>query len=53
MKKRELILSKVVEARATEVEFLRKSKLYNKVPRSKCWDKTGKAPIKSGWLDTN
>jgi hypothetical protein len=53
VKKRELDYGKVMVARGTEVDYIRKSKLYNKVPRAKCWEETGKAPIKSGWVDTN
>ena len=32
---------------------VKKHKLYKKVPRQKCYDITGKAPIRSRWVDIN
>jgi hypothetical protein len=45
VKQRELDPRLVREARKTEVEYILKRKLYNNVPRSKCYEKTSKAPI--------
>jgi hypothetical protein len=44
---------KVREARRVEMEYIRKRNLYYKVPRSKCYEQTGKPAVKSMWLDTN
>ena len=41
--------SKVREARKEEMEFVRKMKVYDKVPRSECPGK----PIPVRWVDTN
>ena len=49
----ELELDKVKKARAEELEYIRKMKLYTKVHASECWKKTGKAPIKVRWIDIN
>lgn len=35
------------------MEYIRKSKLYVKVPRSECYAKAGRPPVKSMWLDGN
>ena len=43
----------VYKARKEEVKFIRDMKLYDKVPISECWEKTGKAPIGTKWLDIN
>ena len=53
VKGRELDARMVEEARREEVRYIHKSKLYTKVPRARCYEVTGKAPIKSGWIDTN
>ena len=45
--------AEVLKARAEEMSYISKHKLYDKVPRSLCYEKTGKAPIRSGWVDTN
>ena len=36
-----------------EVKFIRDMKLYDKVPVSECWEKTGKGPITTKWIDIN
>ena len=43
----------VEKARAEEMMEFRKHNVYTKVPLTECWDKTGKAPIKTRWLDIN
>ena len=45
--------SGVLEARAEEMSYVPKHKLYTKVPREWCRQATGKEPIKTGWVDTN
>ena len=41
------------EARKKEIEYFRKMQVYVKVPKDECWQKTGKAPIKTRWIDIN
>ena len=53
VKDRELDPKLVMKARSEEVRYIHKSNLYKKAPRSRCYEVTGKAPIKSGWVDTN
>lgn len=43
----------VKQARRDEIEEIKKHRVYTKVPVKDCWDKTGKAPIKTRWLDIN
>merc|ERR1712023_557759 len=43
----------VTKAREEELGEVRKHKVYIKVPIAECWDKTGKAPIKTRWIDIN
>jgi hypothetical protein len=52
VKQRKLKPGKVRQARRVEMEYIRKCNLYRKVPRSKCYEQTGKPPAKSMWLDT-
>jgi hypothetical protein len=41
---------RVIRARAEEIAEFRKREVYDKVPVSQCWERTGKAPIGSdGW----
>ena len=40
-------------ARSEEMKELVKHNVYNKVPLSKCWEATGKAPIRVRWVDVN
>ena len=49
----ELDPKEVKRARAEEVEYVRKMKLYTKVPIDECYKKTGKAPITVRWIDIN
>ena len=43
----------LMEARKKEMEYFRKMKVYEKVPRSQAYQAAGKAPIKVCWVDTN
>ena len=36
-----------------EMGYVRRHEVYIRVPREVCWRETGKAPIKTGWADTN
>ena len=40
-------------ARREEVEYIRRHKMYVRVPREVCFRETGKAPIKTGWAETD
>ena len=42
----------VMEARAKELEYARKMRLYDKVPRTELWRSGAKAPIRVRWVDT-
>ena len=44
---------RVIAARAEEMDEVHKHNVYVKVPMSDCWESTGKAPIKTRWIDTN
>ena len=44
---------RAIEARAKEIEYFRKMQVYTKVPIDECWQKTGKAPIRTGWVEIN
>ena len=41
------------KARRDEMDEVRKHRVYVKVPIKQCWDSTGKAPIKTKWIDLN
>ena len=43
----------IAQARKEEMAFVSKHCLYERVPREECYRETGKAPIKTGWADTN
>ena len=43
----------VKKARAEEVEYVHKMNLYDKVPTSECYQKTGRAPIIVRWIVIN
>ena len=43
----------VHEARAEEIEYARRYKVWEEVPVQQAWDRTGKAPISSRWIDVN
>ena len=49
----QLEVDKAKKARAEEVEYIRRLKLYTKVHASERWRNTGKAPIKVRWIDIN
>ena len=40
-------------ARLEELGELAKHHVYDKVPTSECWNKTGQAPIGTRWVDVN
>ena len=48
---KELDPQKVRAARALEVEYYRKMDVFDKVPIEECYQVTGKAPIKTKWID--
>ena len=41
------------KARQAEVDYIHKMNLYDKVPISECWAKTGQKPIDTKWVDVN
>ena len=41
------------QARREEVEYIRRHKMHTRVPREACLHETGKAPIKTGWAETD
>ena len=43
----------VAKARAEEMEYIHKHKVYIKVSKEECIRNTGKPPIKTRWVDTN
>ena len=44
---------KVMEARAEEIREIHKHQVYVKVPIQEAWERIGKAPIKTRWIDIN
>ena len=48
-----LDLELCAKARREEVEYIRRHKMYVRVPREVCLRETGKAPIKTGWAETD
>ena len=46
-----LSTERVIRARLEEIEAFRKREVYDKVPISQCWERTGKAPIGVRWVD--
>ena len=40
-------------ARLEEIAFMKKIGLYEEVPVEECWEKTGKAPTSTRWVDVN
>ncbi|CAK0879940.1 unnamed protein product, partial [Prorocentrum cordatum] len=48
-----LEISKVLEARQAEMKEVEKHNVYTKVPISECFEKTGRAPIGTRWVDVN
>ena len=49
----ELDAEKVAAARAEEIDYIHKMKLYEKVTIDGCYKKTGKGPISVRWIDIN
>ena len=49
----ELDPAQVKSARVDEIKYIRKMRLYTKVDKVECWNKTGKMPIKVRWIDIN
>ena len=43
----------VGEARKEELDYFRAHRVYEKVPRAVCWARTGRAPIRTRWVDVN
>ena len=41
------------KARREEVEYIRRHKMYTRVPREICIRETGKTPVKTGWVETD
>ena len=50
---RKLDAELVRKARAEEMEYVHRMKVYEKVPLSMCIEETGKQPINVGWVDVN
>ena len=49
----ELGPTKVREAREMEMQYYETMQVYDKVPLSQCWERTGKPPLKARWIDTD
>ena len=49
----ELDSSSVMMAGNEEIKEVHKHEVYHERPIKECWDKTGKAPIKTRWIDIN
>ena len=45
--------SLVEAARAEKLEYARRYQVWDLVPTSECWERTGAAPIGSRWIDLN
>ena len=43
----------VQTARKEEMDYVRRHKVYERAPRSECFARTGRPPVKTGWADTN
>jgi len=43
----------VIADRLEEIKQVHSHRVYKKVPIQECWDRTGKAPIKTKWVDIN
>ena len=48
-----LDLELCAQARREEAEYIRRHKMYTRVTRETCLRETGKAPIKTGWAETD
>ena len=49
----ELKIGDVRKARKEEVDYMQKRGIWKVVPIAECWQKTGKGPIGTRWVDTN
>ena len=49
----ELMADKVWSARMEEMKYFRSRKVYDKVGLEECWQRTGKGPIGTKWVETN
>ena len=47
----ELDIEGVKSARKDEIQGIHRFKVYDKVPIKESWEKTGKAPIQTRWID--
>ena len=43
----------VEKARNEELSFMKSIRLYDEVPLSECYEKTGKGPVDTKWVDRN
>ena len=43
----------MLDPRKAEMVYFKKMKVYEKVPKSQCYNETGKAPIGVRWVDVN
>ena len=48
---KELPAEGVIKARAQELEFVDSRPVYKEVPVEECWEKTGKPPLGTKWVD--
>ena len=48
-----LDLSRVRAARVEEIAYFKSMNVYEKVPVSEAWERTGKGPIQTRWIDIN
>lgn len=47
---KELGANNMMEARKLETAYCKKVEVYDKVPLSECWEKTGRAPLQARWI---
>eukprot|EP00971_Amphidinium_carterae_P353001 6492793-Amphidinium_carterae.1 len=48
-----LDVKRVYRARLEELAWLRKREVFEAVPTSVCWERTGKGPVTTKWIDQN
>ena len=49
----DLPMKDVQRSRKEEVDYMVKRDIWGLVSTAECWDKTGKAPVSTRWVDTN
>ena len=49
----ELKLKEVLDAREEEVGFMQMRGIWVERPLQECWDRTGRGPVSTKWVDTN